>query len=183
MGSQVIDILLAAVCLGIGVLHLGTSAGRRGEAVAHGVMGLGMAAMFVPSLDPMPAGAWIAVFAALGVWAAAAALRESDRDGRGVHVHHFVGAAAMMFMVLTPAHQHGGVGGPDGSSLLLAIVALGFTAWFLADVARMLTNPAPPVPEKRGRPVPITPRATLLRLLRPARVAMSAAMAVMLVAA
>ncbi|MGE3285211.1 MAG: DUF5134 domain-containing protein [Pseudonocardia sp.] len=176
MGSQVIDVLLAAVCLGIGVLHLGTSAGRRGEALAHGVMGLGMAAMFVPSLDPMPRWAWIAVFLALGVWAGAAALRASGRDARQVHVHHLVGAAAMLFMALTPTHHHGGSGGPDGS-LLLAVVALGFTAWFLADVARMLTNTAPPGPDGAAGPV-----ATQARLQRPARIAMSAAMAVMLVA-
>lgn len=136
MGSQVIDVLLAVLCLGIGMLHLGTASGRVGEAVAHGVMGLGMAAMFVPALDPLPQWAWIVVFGALAVWAAAATLRDRGLAGHGLH--HLVGAAAMLFMVLAP-HRHGGAEAAGGS-LLLAVVALGFTGWFVADVARTLTS-------------------------------------------
>ncbi|MGD9529007.1 DUF5134 domain-containing protein [Pseudonocardia sp.] len=194
MGSQVIDVVLALVCLAVGVLHLGTASGRLGEAVAHGVMGLGMAAMFVPAADPLPRWVWLGAFGALAVWAAAAAARERSLAGHGVH--HLVGAAAMLFMVLTPAaapgtpagggHHHGAAAGAGGASLLLAVVALTFTAWFVADVARTLSSPAPDVarePRTDGGPVAVAVSASLVRLLRPARIAMSAAMAVMLVAA
>lgn len=173
-----VDILLAAVCLAIGVLHLGTASGRGGEAVAHGVMGLGMAAMFVPAADPLPRPVWVGVFAVLAAWAAVAAVRERSLSGHGAH--HLVGAAAMLFMVLTPHHH--GAAGPAGSALLLAVVALAFTAWFVADVTRALATPRDTDAPRSGR-VGLVAWPTLPSLLRPARIVMSGAMAVMLVAA
>jgi hypothetical protein len=60
--------LLAVVSLGR--LARRRSAGERADAAAHGVMAAGMAAMALPTGNPVPAGAWVAVFAVVAAGAA-----------------------------------------------------------------------------------------------------------------
>lgn len=137
---------LALVCLAVAALHLARLAlparavgdvpgGPAGE-VSHAAMALGMAAMFSPLGDPLPAPAWTAVFVLCAAWFAAVALR--TRSFRGDAAHHVVGAAAMLFMLLThhndadlpaghAAHHASGAG--LGPVPLVAILLAGYFAW------------------------------------------------------
>lgn len=208
LGSEWLDLPLGAACLLVGLHHLGLLGTRRVlplDAAAHAVMGLGMAAMFVPSVDPVPQWAWVAAFVVIGAWFGAAALRAGTV--LGAPGHHAVGAVAMLFMLLG-GHDHSaaaGAGGPvdpehahhagaDGASpgLLVTVVALVLLAWFVADVVRVLTSRAPapapvavaaPVPGSSGAPAASGTGAVALSTapgLLPAHVVMSAAMVVML---
>lgn len=155
------DGLLGVVCLLVGLSHIGMPPPgpvRFAHAAAHAVMGIGMAAMFVPAVDPVPRPVWVAVFAAVAVWFAAACVRA--RSLLGDAGSHVVGAAAMLYMLLGPAHHHGG-SGAAGPHLPLSVIALAFVAWFGVDIAGQLTRPA-------GGVRPAVPRMV-----------MSAAMAIM----
>lgn len=104
---------LGVLCLGVGLLHLARLALRRGDPTgeaAHTVMGLGMAAMFVPAADPLPHTAWLLAFLGVGAWFGLAALRAGTVAGEPGH--HVAGAAAMTFMLF--AHHSGGVGAAGG---------------------------------------------------------------------
>ena len=138
---------LSAVSLGLGLLHLVRLATARrdgrsipGEA-SHAVMGLGMAAMFSPVGDPVPAPVWIALFGLSASWFAASALRSGLAvDDAG---HHVVCGVAMLFMLAVGmqgggastggAHSHHGgaatAAGPAGWTSLVAIVLAGYFAW------------------------------------------------------
>lgn len=135
--------VLALVCLAVAALHLLRLVVLRsdplGEAT-HAAMAVGMAAMFSPFGDPVPAPAWAAVFVLCGAWFAVHALREGTLWGHPGH--HVVGSGAMLFMLLS-GHSHApGSGGqahaghlahgPDdvlGVGSLAAIVLAGYFAW------------------------------------------------------
>ncbi|SDF72955.1 DUF5134 domain-containing protein [Pseudonocardia oroxyli] len=135
--------LLAAVSLGLGLLHLVRLATARrdgrpavGEA-SHAAMGFGMAAMFSPLGDPLPAAAWIAVFGLSAAWFAASVLRTGlETDDAG---HHVVCGIAMLFMLgiglQTEASgagghaHHGGATGPGAWASVVAIGLAGYFAW------------------------------------------------------
>ena len=130
---------LAVVCLGVGLFHLVRLAVRRRDAaseLAHAVMGLGMAAMFSPLGDPVPAPVWTAVFLVCAAWFGAALLR--TRAAGGETAHHVVGSGAMLFMLLAghaaPAGDGGAHaahgGGGAGTLGLASVVALVLTAYF-----------------------------------------------------
>jgi hypothetical protein len=129
--------LLAAVSLGLGLLHLVrlVTARHDGRSVAgeasHAVMGLGMAAMFSPVGDPVPAPVWVAAFGVSAAWFAAAVLRSGPAgDDAG---HHVVCGVAMLFMLA--AGMSGRPGGHEhehaaaGWVSLVAIVLAGYFAW------------------------------------------------------
>ncbi|OMI34342.1 DUF5134 domain-containing protein [Streptomyces sparsogenes] len=108
--------LLVALCAATGSYCLlrmrGEPPGRlRRAAGAEALMGWGMAVMAVPAaaLDPRPWGPPL-LAAVFGV-AAVRALLPGRRDGGplGHHLHHAVGASAMVYMALAMA-----VGGPAG---------------------------------------------------------------------
>ncbi|GAA3074830.1 hypothetical protein GCM10020000_69840 [Streptomyces olivoverticillatus] len=112
-----------ALCAAAGIYCLSrTRAGAAGErraAWGDALMGLGMAAMAVPTgaLDARPWGtaAFAAVFGAVGLHALAPARAraEASRAHDGHQLHHAVGAFAMVYMALAMAHSptagHGGV--------------------------------------------------------------------------
>ncbi|MFJ9851146.1 DUF5134 domain-containing protein [Streptomyces sp. NPDC101150] len=111
-GPPLVGWLLVLLCGAAGAYCLaqartGTAA-RRGELRGEGLMGLGMAVMALPA-SAMAAPAWSSwlfagAFGAMGLWALARR-----------HVHHAVGALAMVYMALAmvlPAAAGGGVGGP-----------------------------------------------------------------------
>lgn len=190
LGMTWLDVLLGAICLAVGVVHLGLLATGRApvvDAAAHTVMGVGMAAMFVPSADIVPRPMWIVVFVLVAAWFGVEAVRAgSFLGGAGQHV---VGAGAMLFMLLArhdhggpvaaadPAHaHHGAVAG--GGGLLVTAVALALAAWFVADVVRELTRGSRAAPATVGRAgaVGFGGRG----LVGAAQLAMPVAMAVML---
>jgi hypothetical protein len=176
-----LDVPLGVACLLAGLYHLGLALGRRAPAVpaaGYAAMGFGMAAMFVPSADPVPQAVWIAVFGASALWFGIALVRGAS----GPSGHHLVGALAMLFMLVAPGHGM-------GSGLLAPAVALALAAWFLADIVRLLAHPAPlavPAPATAaamgaaGGALPATV-AGPVRGLPVACLLMNAAMALMLI--
>lgn len=155
LGMTWLALPLGAACLLVAAFHGWLLAARREPALssaAHLLMGVGMAAMFLPALDPLPAPAWVALFAVSGAWFGASALREGSLFG--VAGHHVVGAAAMLFMLLG-GHDHAGAavagdaghahhgGGAEGPGLLVTVLALAFAGWYAADVVRTLLHRDP----------------------------------------
>jgi hypothetical protein len=133
--------LLVALCAVTGAYCLlrmrsGAEEQRR-AAGGEALMGFGMAAMAVPAaVFTPPAWAWpgyAAVFGAAGLRALWAA-----RDSRH-HLHHLVGAGAMVYMSLVMAgspggHSHGGSGIP----LLTGALLLYFTGYVLLTGVRLV---------------------------------------------
>lgn len=187
--------LLAVACVVVGLLHVARLAGPDpvGE-LSHAAVGVGMAAMFSPFGDPVPAPVWIAVFVLCGAWFAAAALRSTYRrtDDRADAVHHVIGSGAMLFMLLgahgrgvadtgaVHAAQVGHGGGPDGGfglASLVSIVLAGYFAWHvLRCVDRLWAVPVPAAGAVRVRTAVLRDA----RVLAAAHVVMAVAMTVML---
>ena len=91
---------LAVGCLAVGVLHvlrLVVLGRDRAAEVSYAAMGVGMAAMFSPFGDPVPAALWTTVFLLIGVWFVARALRAGNLAGDAAH--HILGSASMLFML------------------------------------------------------------------------------------
>ncbi|MEV5153134.1 DUF5134 domain-containing protein [Streptomyces werraensis] len=134
------DWLLVALCAVTGaycLLRMRSSVEeQRRAAGGEALMGFGMAAMAVPAtVFTPPAWAWplwVAVFGAAGLhalWAARASAR---------HLHHVVGAGAMVHMAVAMAAapqgaHHGGAGTPA----LTVVLLLYFTAYVLVTGARL----------------------------------------------
>lgn len=212
VGVRWLDVSLAVACLLVAAHYLGRLVTDRVPfvpAASHAAMGVGMAAMFVPAFDPVPRPAWVAIFLLIGAWFGAAAVRAGSLLGDPGHLA--VGAVAMLFMLLghthgptgsagpvdpEPAHHGGVTAGSPG--LLLTVVALGFAAWFIADVAHRLgraaatgspattsvvahhaAGAADPGPGTVDSP-PAAPRSPAVLAGVAAPVVMSAAMAIML---
>jgi hypothetical protein len=64
---------------------------------SHLVLCAGMAVMVEPAMDPLPAPVWIALFGGVTLWFAARILRRRALEGE---LHHVVGGAAMLYMVV-----------------------------------------------------------------------------------
>ncbi|MFF4829735.1 DUF5134 domain-containing protein [Streptomyces sp. NPDC001312] len=122
--------LLVALCAATGVYCLlrmrSTVEDQRRAAGGEAVMGFGMAAMAVPAaVFTPPVWAW----SAYGVVFGATALHSlwSARTSPH-HLHHLVGAAAMVYMCVVMAvspgsHHHGGTGVPPLTGALLLYFA------------------------------------------------------------
>ncbi|MEV8552236.1 DUF5134 domain-containing protein [Streptomyces glaucescens] len=137
--------LLAALCAGTGAYCLlrmrsGVEEQRR-TAGGEALMGFGMAAMAVPAaVFAPPAWAWGGYAALFG----AVALRALWAARTGAHhLHHLVGALAMVYMAVvmagTPAggHAHG-----TGIPLLTGGLLLYFAGYVLLAGARLVPVPA-----------------------------------------
>jgi hypothetical protein len=117
---------------------------------AHALMGVGMAAMLVPGLSPVPAVTWAWVFAVVGVWLAwriARVYRQGTnvRIAQAHYVPHLVMSVAMIYMGAIapgPATSGGGGGMAMGGSgaaargfppltLILALFMFGYVVWLL----------------------------------------------------
>jgi hypothetical protein len=136
--------MLAAVCLAVAAFHLLRLVVVRVDPIdetSHAVMGLGMAAMFSPVGVPVPTAVWVGAFLLSGAWFAAVALRSAPGSGRADAVHHVVGGAAMLFMLLgdhagsgeTGAEHAGHIGhggGPEGDLGLASVAAIVLAAYF-----------------------------------------------------
>lgn len=150
--------LLVLLCAAAGAYCLvrsrtGPAAGR-GAARGEGLMALGMAAMACPA-SAVASPAWspwlfTAVFGAAGLWALARR-----------HLHHAVGAGAMVYMALTmvlpperwglPGHPErmghtAGMGptvhpAPGGVPLLTGLLLVYFTVYVIATGVRLVPAP------------------------------------------
>jgi hypothetical protein len=134
--------LLVALCAVTGAYCLARMRSgaeeQRSAAGGEALMGFGMAAMAVPAaVFTPPSWAWpvyAAVFGAAGVhalWAARAGAH---------HLHHLVGAAAMVYMSVvmagSPAHAHGR--GGSGVPLLTGALLLYFAGYVLLTGVRLV---------------------------------------------
>jgi hypothetical protein len=135
--------LLVALCAATGAYCLlrmrSTVEEQRRAAGGEALMGFGMAAMAVPAavISP-PSWAWplyAAVFGAAALRALWAARTSAH------HLHHVVGACAMVYMAVvmaaSPGH-HTGHTGPSGVPLLTGALLLYFTGYVLLSGARLI---------------------------------------------
>ncbi|RZB19925.1 DUF5134 domain-containing protein [Streptomyces sp. F001] len=140
--------LLVALCAVTGAYCLlrlrSTVEEQRRAAGDEALMGFGMAAMAVPTaVYTPPAWAWPA-FAVLFGAAALRALWAARGGAR--HLHHLVGASAMVYMAVVmagtpndaPGHGPGGAGLP----LLTGLLLLYFTGYVLLGGVRLIPAPA-----------------------------------------
>ncbi|WP_232665053.1 DUF5134 domain-containing protein [Pseudonocardia sp. TRM90224] len=198
---QIVSVLLAVGCLGLGLLHILRMVLRRADVVeeaSHAAMAFGMAAMFSPFGDPVPVPVWVAVFAVSLGWFGTLAV--AARSLAGEMGHHVLGSAAMLFMLFaghgpTPgagalqaghgSHGGGGAGGL-GVASVVAIVLAGYFAWHgLRCTDRIRPEPALLAVAPDAGPGAVALRLPTVCAPRTAAVAhltMAVAMAVMLLA-
>jgi hypothetical protein len=187
----VISLVVAVVF----ALRMIRSSDDRTADAAHVLMGLGMAGMFAPTGDPVPAPLGLVVFAAIAAWFTARLLRgDSGRAGGAAHL--VVAPVAMAFMYLamdttmapdmeataeTASSGHAGhlTGATDtgvGAMLLaaLSLVIAAYFVWHTWDVAGRA--PRAPAANPEG---PTGRLALATRAVPAAHVAMSGLMASM----
>src|SRR5437899_2826028 len=145
-------ITLATAAYSLSRLVISRAQGRPTDVdvdVVHGVMGVGMAVMLVPSLSPVPSLTWAWVFAVAAAWLAWRIVRVGRQAGtariaQAHYVPHLVLAVAMIYMGVAasgPAEAGtagGGVaiaGSGAGTShfpagaLVLALFMFGYVVW------------------------------------------------------
>ncbi|MFF7791379.1 DUF5134 domain-containing protein [Streptomyces sp. NPDC007991] len=134
--------LLVALCAVTGAYCLvrmrGGAGEQRGTAGGEALMGFGMAAMAVPAAAfTPPPWAW-PVYAVVSGAAAVPALWAARAAAH--HLHHLVGAGAMVYMSVvmagTPAHVHGQ--GGSGIPLLTGALLLYFAGYVLLTGVRLV---------------------------------------------
>ncbi|WP_217144138.1 DUF5134 domain-containing protein [Streptomyces sp. AC627_RSS907] len=141
-GSASSGWLLVALCAATGAYCLlrmrSNLEEQRRAAGGEALMGFGMAAMAVPAAAFTPP-AW--VWPAYAVLFGATGLRAlwAARSGRH-HLHHLVGAAAMVYMavVMTGSPAHGHAHGASGVPALTGALLLYFTGYVLLTGARLI---------------------------------------------
>ncbi|POX46321.1 DUF5134 domain-containing protein [Streptomyces sp. Ru71] len=170
--------LLVALCAATGAYCLlrmrSGSAEQRRAAGGEALMGFGMAAMAVPAaVYTPPVWAW-PVYAVVFGLAAVQALWAARRGAH--HLHHLVGAAAMVYMAVVmagaPEHRHGHAGG--GVPVVTGVLLLYFAGYVLLSGARLV-----PVAAVAGAP-PVTGWGDRPELARACRLSMGIAMVAML---
>jgi hypothetical protein len=113
---------------------------------SHGVMSLGMAAMFWPWGNPVPALYWQVLFGVAAAWFAARLLRRGARSvtipqperGRDADLHHVLGSVAMVYMLAAVPAGHGvahsmHMSGISGPGIELPALAWAFVGYFLVS--------------------------------------------------
>jgi hypothetical protein len=135
--------LLVALCAATGAYCLlrmrSDVEEQRRAAGGEALMGFGMAAMAVPAaVFTPPSWAWAAYATVFGA-AAIRALWAARTSAH--HLHHLVGASAMVYMAVvmaaSPGH-HAGHGGPSGVPLLTGALLLYFTGYVLLSGVRLI---------------------------------------------
>ncbi|MFE9173841.1 DUF5134 domain-containing protein [Streptomyces kebangsaanensis] len=141
-GSVAAGWLLVALCAATGAYCLlrmrSTVEEQRRAAGDEALMGFGMAAMAVPAaVFTPPAWAWSAYAVVFGA-ASLRALWSARRSPH--HLHHLMGASAMVYMSVVMAaspgspHAHGGAGTP----LVTGALLLYFAGYVLLSGARLV---------------------------------------------
>lgn len=129
--------------------------------VSRGVMSLGMVAMVVPWVDPLPRLYWQVLFGVAAGHIAVRLIRRSMRSapvpgpglGRHHELHLVIGSLAMVYMLATmPAGHsmvepspHMGMAGMGSTGLTLPILTWSFIGYFLVFVVRLGSRLAVPV--------------------------------------
>ncbi len=152
----------AVYCAGrLVVARLRPSRVEHDSDIAHLLMGVAMAGMLLPHLDPLDDTVWEAVFAAATLWFAARLFfgwRAGDAARRvaGHHVLHLVLSAAMLYMYLAqPTGKAGstastgmagmsGMGGATGGGVRYPTAALAL-ALLLCAFAVVVIDRTPPL--------------------------------------
>ncbi|MGH3883507.1 MAG: DUF5134 domain-containing protein [Pseudonocardiaceae bacterium] len=110
---------------------------------SHAVMSAGMAAMFWPWGNPVPALYWQVLFSIAAAWFAVRLLRRYARSatilqpglGRGADLHHVLGNLAMVYMLAAVPAGHGVAHSahiPESApGIALPALAWAFVAYFL----------------------------------------------------
>jgi peptidoglycan/LPS O-acetylase OafA/YrhL len=138
--------LLVALCAATGVyclLRMRSSVEeQRRAAGGEALMGFGMAVMAVPAaVFTPPSWAWPAYAVVFGA-GALHALWAARTDAH--HLHHLVGAAAMVYMAVvmaaSPGHTHGH--GDSGEPLVTGALLLYFAGYVLLTGVRLVPVPA-----------------------------------------
>ena len=176
--------VLAALSLAVGLLHLLRLATRRRQVAlqaSYAAMGLGMAAMYSPVGDPVPAPVWVALFLLGAGWFGGLVVRDRSPGALGGEALHLVvGSAAMLFMLGADRQAGGTAGGhpahvvgAPGMAGIASAVAIVLAAYFVLHVlrcadrlraARLATPAAGPEPGAGPRARTVTaPRTTALR--------------------
>jgi len=155
-----LTLVIAAYCLGR--LVVWRTRGRPTDVdvdVVHGAMGVGMAAMLVPSLSPVPDVTWAWVFAVAAGWLAwriVTVYRQAGGSARIAQAHyapHLVMAVAMIYMgVAASGPAAGGSAGggmamggsgADGhfplGALVLALFMFGYAVWLTDQLTGIAT--------------------------------------------
>jgi Domain of unknown function (DUF5134) len=174
----VLMLVIAGYCLGR--LAVWRTRGRPTDVdvdVVHGAMGVGMAAMLVPSLSPVPDVTWAWVFAVAAAWLGwriVTVYRQAGgaRIAQAHYAPHLVMAVAMIYMGVAysgPARNGSAGGGmvmggsgagapfPLGA-LVLALFMFGYAVWLtdqLTGIATVRTWRAAPQLALAGAGVPI----------------------------
>ncbi len=124
---------------------------------SHGVMGLGMAAMFSPWGAPVPALYWQVLFGALAGVFAVRMIRRGTRPAAirqpGTDLHHVIGSLAMVYMLGAIPAGHSmaadmSMPGMASTGIALPVLAWVLVAYFLVYAVRLgarLVEPASPV--------------------------------------
>jgi Domain of unknown function (DUF5134) len=125
--------------------------------VAHILMGVAMAGMLATSLQTLPNGLWVAVFAVVTAWFAWRVVAEARSQGgvrglgAGHHVPHLIHGAAMIYMFVAVTGTAGsaagagmsGMGGMSGSMGRLQFPTIGFVfvllmmGWAVLDLDQL----------------------------------------------
>jgi hypothetical protein len=154
----VLVLVIAGYCLGR--LVVWRTQGRPTDVdvdVVHGAMGVGMAAMLVPRLSPVPDVTWAWVFAVAAAWLTwriVSVYRQAGhaRIAQAHYAPHLVMAVAMIYMGVTysgPARNGPAGGGmaTGGSgagahfplALLLALFMFGYAVWLTDQLTGIAT--------------------------------------------
>lgn len=160
-GFAILMVVTAVYCAAR--LAISRRSGRTTERDAdalHVLMGVAMAGMLEPRLEPVPVTAWRAVFAVAAAWFAWQAIRPGRRAGaaRGMHpAAHAVESAAMIYMLLPvgswpsgprpgmamPGMSQGTTTGNPALTLVLALFMLGYVLWAIDRLTHLARTPAP----------------------------------------
>jgi hypothetical protein len=144
---------LAAIMIAVAVYCVGrlTAARRwqrpadRDADIAHVAMGVAMAGMLVPRLNPLTDSAWEAVFGVITAWFGWRVLRDGRRRGAGGwagghYAPHLLHSGAMLYMLLIvsgPGMGSMGAGGSARFPLLAFGLALALVGYAILDIDRL----------------------------------------------
>jgi hypothetical protein len=146
----------------------------------HVAMGVAMAGMLVPQLNPLPGSTWEMVFASAAVWFGWQAIRTRGGSTRGAGrssypVPHLVECLAMLYMLLavpgsrpagtgagTPMAGMGGSPGATGAfpalAVVLALFMVGYVVWTTDQLRSMARGATAGWHQHAGASLMLAPR-------------------------
>jgi hypothetical protein len=134
----VVMLAMSVYCAGrLAAAGLAFGSVERDADLGHVAMGVAMAGMLVPRLNPLPRPAWEAIFAAVTVWFAWRATR-GHRHVAGHYAQHGLHGAAMVYMLAAAGTVAGGGHGMSGAmttvsvpelAVIFALLLLGCAIW------------------------------------------------------